>query len=139
VIAADTNVLVRYLVEDDPRQTAEAARLIEEAAEGGEGIFISHIVLCELVWVLSFAYEVRRQEIISILQQLRRSAGIVIESADAFQRALASFESGKGDLADYLIAETAVAHGCSAIATFDRALHADQRFLRPSAAAGSSF
>lgn len=133
MIAADTNVLVRYLVEDDARQAVEAARLIEAADDGGEQIFIAHIVLCELVWVLSFAYEIPRHEIISILHQLRRSAGIIIESPDAFQRALASFESGRGDLADYLIAEVAMGHGCSAVATFDRALHADQRFARPSA------
>ncbi|HUP47886.1 MAG TPA: type II toxin-antitoxin system VapC family toxin [Thermoanaerobaculia bacterium] len=136
MIAVDTNVLIRYLVEDDPRQAAEAARLIEAAAGSGEQIFIPQIVLCELVWVLSFAYEIPRRQIVSILQQLRRSAGIVIESADAFQRALASFESGKGDLADYLIAEAAMEHGCSAVATFDRALHADRRFVRPSAARG---
>ena len=131
MIAVDTNVLVRYLVEDDARQSAEAARLIEAAAADGETIFISHIVICELVWVLSFAYEMPRREIASILHQLRRAASVTLEGADHVQRALASFENGKGDLADYLIAEQAIAHGCRSIATFDRVLYADKRFTRP--------
>lgn len=131
MIAVDTNVLVRYLVEDDPRQAAEAAHLIDAAAESGEPIFVSQIVICEVVWVLSFAYDVPRREIAAILHQLRRAAGLLMESPDQVQRAIMSFENGKGDLADYLIAEQAIARGCSSIATFDRALYADARFVRP--------
>ena len=134
MIALDTNVLVRYLVEDEPRQSAEATRLIDAAAAAGESIFISQIVLCELVWVLSFAYDVSRREIAAILQQLRRASNLVIESADQVQRAIDSFERGKGDVADYLIAEHAVAQGCTVVATFDRALHSDRRFVRPAQA-----
>ena len=131
MIAVDTNVLVRYLVEDDPKQAAEAARLIEAAERSGDPIFVSQIVICEVVWVLSFAYDISRQQIAAILHQLRRAAGLMIESPDQVQRAITSYENGKGDLADYLIAEQAIARGCSAIATFDRALHADTRFVRP--------
>jgi predicted nucleic-acid-binding protein len=138
LIALDTNVLVRYLVEDEPRQTAEAARLIERAAASGETLLITQIVLCELVWVLSFAYELPRREIAAVLHQLRRAAGVVVEGADQAQRALVSYERGRGDLADFLIAEQAMAHGCSAVATFDRALYADERFARPSEAFGTS-
>lgn len=60
MIALDTNVLVRYLVEDDPKQSAAAARAIERATARGEEIFIGQIVLCELVWVLSHAYDFTR-------------------------------------------------------------------------------
>lgn len=131
MIALDTNVLVRYLVEDDPRQSDEAARMIEAATAADESLFIPQIVICELVWVLSFAYEVPRREIASVLQQLRRTSNLEIESADEVQRAIESFDRGRGDLADYLIAERSVTHGCSAVATFDRALYADPRFVRP--------
>ncbi len=134
MIGIDTNVLVRYLVEDDARQTAEAARLMEGAAAEGEAIFISQIVICELVWVLSIAYEMPRREIAYLLHQLRRAATVTLEAADEVQRALTSFENGRGDLADYLIAERAISNGCRSIATFDRALYADKRFVRPAAA-----
>ena len=54
--AVDTNVLVRYLVQDDPRQGKRAADFIEAAGTGGEQILIGNIVLCEMVWVLESAY-----------------------------------------------------------------------------------
>lgn len=131
MIALDTNVLVRYLVEDDSRQSAQAARLIESRTAAGESFFIPQIVLCELVWVLSHAYELSRREIVAVLHQLRRTSAVTVEAVDQVQRAIESFEKGKGDFADYLIAERAVAHGCSAVATFDRALESDPRFRRP--------
>ena len=128
MIALDTNILVRYLVEDDVRQSALAARFIERA---GVPLFVPQIVICELVWVLSFAYDVPRREIVSLLQQLRRAANIVIESADEVQRAIDAFSGQRGDFADYLIAERAMTSGCTAVATFDRALLTDKRFAAP--------
>lgn len=133
MIAVDTNVLVRYLTGDDPKQSAEAARFIDGVVERSEMLFVSQIVLCEIVWVLSFAYQVRRAEIAAILNQLRRATHLCIESPDEVQRATDSFERGKGDFADYLVAERAAAHGCPVVVTFDRALLADARFMRPSA------
>jgi len=134
VIGLDTNVLVRFLVEDDPRQSAEAARLVERVVDAGEELFLAQIVLCELVWVLSFAYEVDRGEIASILDRIRRGAQFVIEGADQVRNAIGAYESGRGDFADYLIAERSAAGGCRVIATFDRALHSDERFAAPKSA-----
>lgn len=131
MIALDTNVLVRYLVEDDPVQTEQAARLIEGAIEREEKLFVSQIVFCELVWVLSFAYNFSRAEIAPVLNQLRRGAQLVAEGPDEIRRATDAYSERKGDFADYLIAETALAHGCSSVATFDRALLEDGRFRSP--------
>lgn len=127
MIALDTNVLVRYLVEDDAQQSPAAARLIES----GESFFVPQIVLCELVWVLSHAYGLQRRAIVDILNQLRRASALNVEMPDQVQRATESFAAGKGDFADYLIAERAIAQGCSSVATFDRALDRDPRFRRP--------
>jgi predicted nucleic-acid-binding protein len=74
VIALDTNVLVRYLVEDDPAQARAAIALIEATIERGDRLFVAQIVLCETVRVLSYAYRFRREEIVAILRQLRRAA-----------------------------------------------------------------
>ncbi len=129
MIALDTNVLVRYLVADEPRQSRAAARLIEAAADQGQSIFISQIVLCELVWVLSYAYELTRKEIATMLNDLRRAAQVEIEDPDQVGRAVERYASSRGDFADYLIAERAVVRGCTSVATFDRVLRIDPRFL----------
>lgn len=129
MIALDTNVLVRYLVADDPKQSRAAAALIKRCADKGESIFISQLVLCELVWVLSYAYDFPRKDIATLLNDLRRAAQLEIEDADQVGRALERYGSSRGDFADYLIAERAVAHGCTSIATFDRALCSDPRFV----------
>ncbi len=131
MIGVDTNVLVRYIVEDDPEQSPAAVAMIERALKREEPIFIPQIVLCELVWVLSFAYRFKRHAIVGFLQQLRRGAQLVVERADEVKRAIEAYAAGRGDFADYLIAERSVANGCSVVASFDRGLEADQRFAAP--------
>ena len=131
MIALDTNVLARYVVEDDPEQSALATAMIERAFARDERLFLSQIVLCELVWVLSHAYRFQRDEILSVLHQLRRGAQVVIEGSDEVRRAIDAYATERGDFADYLIAERSTANGCSSIATFDRALYSDARFKAP--------
>jgi predicted nucleic-acid-binding protein len=131
MIALDTNVLVRYIVEDDPEQSPAAAAMIERALERNEALFVPQVVLCELVWVLSFAYRFNREAIVGVVQQLRRGAQITVEGADEVKRAVESYAAGRGDFADYLIAERSVASGCSIIASFDAALWSDKRFAAP--------
>jgi len=131
VIALDTNVLVRFLVEDDERQSAEAAALVERTISEGEAMFVSDIVLCETVWVLSVSYRVGRAEIGATLRDLLRARHLAFESTDALARALDAFVRGKGDFADYLIRERARLAGCDSVATFDRALLRESGFVRP--------
>lgn len=129
MIALDTNVLIRYLVADDPKQARAATSVVERTLQNGESIFISQIVLCELVWVLSYAYDFGRKEIAGLIGDLRRAAQVEIENPDQVARALDRYSASRGDFADYLIAERAMARGCSGVATFDRALHRDSRFV----------
>jgi predicted nucleic-acid-binding protein len=131
MIGVDTNVLVRYVVGDDAQQAAIATEMVERAVERGKTLFISQIVLCELVWVLSHAYRFTRAEIVGALQQLRRGAQIVIEGADEVRRAIDAYAVQRGDFADYLIAERARAAGCEVVATFDRALQGSEPFTSP--------
>ncbi|HVT45460.1 MAG TPA: type II toxin-antitoxin system VapC family toxin [Thermoanaerobaculia bacterium] len=132
MIGLDTNVLVRYLTGDDPKQSPQARRFVDEMLDEGEMLFVCHIVLCELVWVLSYAYDYSRDEIVSALQQLRRAAQLTVERPDEVRRALDAYAARKGDLADFLIAERSIASGCASIATFERDLQKDQRFRAPS-------
>ena len=81
--------------------------------------------------MLSFAYRYKREAIVGVLQHLRRGAQLIVEGADEVKRAIDAYAAGRGDFADYLIAERAVASGAAIIATFDRALEADRRFAPP--------
>jgi len=131
MIALDTNVLVRFLVEDDEEQCRRATRLIEDTVERKEDLFISDIVMCETVWVLISAYRFSRAEVAELLSRLLRAKQITFASSDQFARALDSFQNGKGDFADYLIREHAAAAGCTTVVTFDKPLLKERGFTQP--------
>jgi len=131
MIALDTNVLVRFLVEDDARQTAEAAALIKRVVDADGTLFVSDIVLCETVWVLAGSYRIPRAEIASALRELLRARHLTFQAPDQIARALDAFARARGDFADYLIREHARAAGCDSVATFDRALTRENGFAAP--------
>lgn len=127
----DTNVLIRYLVEDNPGQAARAAALIEKAAQRDEKLFVASIVLCEIVWVLNVAYRRTRSDIVQTLRAILLTSQFVIQDSDLAHRALASYAQGPADFADYLVAEQAISAGCERLATFDKKLLRDDRFVEP--------
>ena len=129
MIALDTNVLVRYLVEDDVKQGAAAAALIDRTIADGDSLFISDIVVCETVWVMSVAYRVGRSHISAVLQSLLRARHLVFGARDELLRALEAYAAGKGDFADYLIREHARTAECECVATFDKALLREKGFV----------
>jgi predicted nucleic-acid-binding protein len=131
VIALDTNVLVRFLVEDDEAQTRAATSLIARAGRTGEQLFVSDIVLCEVVWVLSTSYRFPNAEIIAMLRKVVHARQLTFRASDILVRALEAYADGNGDFADYLIREDAVAAGCDSVATFDKALLKEPGFARP--------
>lgn len=125
MIGLDTNVLVRYLTQDDATQSAMANRLIERTLSAERPGFISTIVLCELVWVLQGAYECAHAEIVQVLDRLLRAKPLVVEQADLVWQAKQVFAAGKADFADCLIERTGNAGGCEHTVTFDRAAARD--------------
>jgi predicted nucleic-acid-binding protein len=124
----DTNVLVRYLVRDDPGQSRIAASVIEDAADSGERLIIQPVVLCELVWVLETAYEVPRDEVAGALEAILRTAQFEVVEKDLVWRALADYRKGPGDFADYLIGQGAQAAGAAHTLTFDQKLKGHSAF-----------
>lgn len=112
-IAVDTNVLLRYLTADDPKQSAQAA----EAIEAADTIFVSTIVLCELVWVLSRSYGNSRAEIADILRRLITSRNVDVDRPAA-EAGVATLER-HGDFADGAIQYQGVRNGCPRLVTFD--------------------
>jgi predicted nucleic-acid-binding protein len=131
MIAFDTNVIVRFLVRDDPGQARKAKALVDDLTERGERAYVSDIVLCELVWVLSRSYRFNRADVVAALGPLLHSKQLRFNSVDGALRALSAFEIGSGDFADYLIREHARAADCEVVLTFDESLLADGSFAAP--------
>lgn len=75
MIGLDTNVLVRYIVQDEPAQARSATQLIERVLTPEHPGFVNYVVICELVWVLESAYGFARAQIIPVLRQLLATVG----------------------------------------------------------------
>jgi predicted nucleic-acid-binding protein len=124
----DTNVLVRYLTEDDPVQSKRAADLIATATAKNERCFISAIVLCELAWVLRGAYRVSQADLLLTLDRILATTQSVIGDKDVVRRGLASCRAGSADFADYVIGALHLEAGCRKTVTFDRRLRGHAAF-----------
>lgn len=124
----DTNVLVRYLTQDDPAQAKKAAAVIEDAATKGEKLLVHPVVLCELVWVLETAYDYGRGEVASILDRILRTAQFEFQDKETVWSAWADYRTGKADFADYLIGRANGRHGAEQTVTFDQALKGHKQF-----------
>ncbi len=131
MIALDTNVVVRVLVQDDERQTRRARALIDRALADGASLFVSTIVICETVWVLRSSYGMRRAAIVEAMRWLLAAAQVEVEHRAEVEFALAAFAGGKGGIADFLIRERARSVGAVAVATFDGALLKSDGFVDP--------
>lgn len=118
MIGLDTNVLVRYVMQDDPRQSPRATRLIESFSAEAPG-FVPVVVLVELVWVLSGSYGLGRAQVATVLAALLRSKELVVDRAELVARALRRFSADGADFADALIERLSAAAGCTATMTFD--------------------
>ena len=115
----DTNVLVRYIAQDDPKQSPQATRLIESLTTDAPG-YVSVISVVELVCVLTGCYSSTKNEICEVLETLLRTKEIMVAHADTVWKALRVYKDGKADFADCLIERSANEAGCSHTATFDR-------------------
>ena len=119
MIGLDTNVLVRYIMQDDVPQARKATRLIEGLNQSEPG-FVFVVALVELTWVLSASYKLDRAQVSETLDLLLRSKEILLDRADIVLQATRRFRSGTADFADCLIDQIARSEGCSTTMTFDK-------------------
>lgn len=119
MIALDTNVLVRYLVQDDATQAQIASDVIDGLSEADQG-FVGREVLIELVWVLERAYGFSRMEIANALDGLLAAIELVIENADDLGLAIELYRNDGYGFADMMIAAAARRVGARELVTFDR-------------------
>ncbi len=120
MIGLDTNVLVRYLTQDDPVQSALANAFIEQRFSAAEPGIVGHIVLCEVSWVLSRAYGYTREQVADALGALLTCREFQIESPDLGILALQDYRHGTADFSDYLLGRAHQRLGALSTATFDR-------------------
>ena len=119
MIGLDTNVLVRYLAQDDTKQSPLVNRLLEKLNAESPG-FISLVTVIELVWVLQSCYGATRPTLADTLDRLLRTKDIHVQKADVVWQALRQFRDGSADFADCLIERSAADAGCVCTYTFDR-------------------
>jgi predicted nucleic-acid-binding protein len=127
MIGIDTNVLVRYIVQDHPAQASAATRFIEKRCTAAEPGWIADLVLCELVWVLERGYGYKRHEIAEVLKKVLASIELRVQSSDMVWRAVRRYEEGGAGFADCFLGLANREHKACPTHTFDRkaAAHAD--------------
>jgi len=118
VIGVDTNVLLRILVRDEPEQTRKALAFIEHRTPD-DPAFVSLIVVAELVWALRQRYEYPMTDIRRLLSAMLEAREFVFEEEALLVDLFNSSDSGRGDVADHLIAFCASRAGCTHTVTFD--------------------
>lgn len=120
MIGLDTNVLIRYLTQDDRVQSAKATELIEQRLTRRDPGFISIVAMAEAVWVLERAYRLGDVEIATTIESTLQADSLVVENEQEVFTAMIALKEGRGSFADALIGALCARAGCSATVTFDQ-------------------
>jgi predicted nucleic-acid-binding protein len=118
MIGLDTNVLLRFFLQDDPDQGARAAALMSTFSVQEPG-FVSSVTLAESAWVLERSYRRPKHEVVFFVRGLLESRQLVVENHDSVAQALEKFERSNADFADCLIERLCHSSGCTRTMTFD--------------------
>ena len=119
MIGLDTNVLVRYIMQDHPAQSIAAVKVMDSLSSELPG-FLSLIVIAEVVWVLQFSYRFKKDEIEQVVERLLRSKELILERAEIVSQALRRFRASPANFADCLIERCCHAAECQYVLTFDK-------------------
>ena len=120
MLGIDTNVLVRYIMQDDPTQSRLATHFIEKESAEDNPIFITALILCELVWVLESAYEYSKKDIIKVIESILKTRQFHIHESDILWQTLRSYQKDGADFADNYIGILNLHNKCVFTATFDK-------------------
>lgn len=118
MIGIDTNVLVRYVIEDDPIQTSLAIQFLDSRTVRDPG-YIPLICIAEFCWVLTRSYKRNRTELARTIRWLLGTEGFVVENQELVGEALILYQKSNADFDDCLIARCAHSAGCRSVVTFD--------------------
>jgi predicted nucleic-acid-binding protein len=119
MIGLDTNVLLRYLTQDDATHSARATEIIERRLTADKPGFISLVSVLEVVWVLKSLFKRSRLQIANDIEMLLAADTLEIQNEQEVYYALVALRNGSGTFEDALIGALGVWRGCSATLTFD--------------------
>jgi predicted nucleic-acid-binding protein len=120
MIGLDTNVIVRYIMQDDLVQSRKATRLVEENLSSETPGYITLVTLAEVIWVLKSVYEIASKDLINLVGMLLATKQIRTERASTVYRAVKVFDSGRADFSDALIVVVGMEDGCTEVVSFDK-------------------
>ena len=120
MIGLDTNILVRYLAQDDPIQSPLATDVIEFRLTGENPGFISVVAMVETVWVLDRAYGLADDEIAAAIERILQANTLVVQDEQEVFMAMIALKEGSGSFADALIGALGAKAGCSSTLTSDK-------------------
>jgi len=120
MIGLDTNILVRYLTQDDPAQSPKAREIIERRLTEEKPGFVSIVAMLETVWVLERGYGLTTHEIVAAVERMLQTDVLVVENEQEVFTAMIALKDGQGSFADAVIAALGARMGCSCTLTFDR-------------------
>lgn len=127
-MALDTNVLLRLLLDDNPRQSRQAQAVVDRAVRLGQPLLLPDVVLCEAEWVLTSVYHLPRVRIAEVLRRLLEGTEFAFADRAAVSAAVDGYAHGKAEFSDYLIGTVASAAGATTTFTFDRDLRGSDHF-----------
>ena len=119
-VVIDTNLLVRYLTEDDPAKAKAVDALLSKAGRGEIKILVPSIVIAELVWVLESFYKMESQGIAELVDAVLNTPGVEVMDKTIIKSALKLYKVKNIDMIDAWIIEFAKEAGVGAIYTFDK-------------------
>jgi predicted nucleic-acid-binding protein len=119
MIGLDTNILVRYLAQDDRVQSRKATEILERRLTEDNPGFVSIVAMVETVWVLERAYGFSGAEIVAVVERMLQTDALVVESEFEVFMGMIAVKEGRGSFADAVIAALGAKSGCSCTLTFD--------------------
>ncbi len=120
MIGLDSNIIIRYLAQDDPVQSAKATEVFERRLSRRHPGFVSVVAMVETVWVLDRVYGLTNEEIATAIERMLQADALVVEGEQEVFTAMVALEEGRGSFADALIGALCVKAGCSRTLTLDR-------------------
>ena len=131
MIGLDTNILVRYLTQDDPDQSRRATEIIERRLTEENPGFVSIVAMVEIVWVLDRAYGFSAREIAAAVERMLQTDVLAVEHEQEVFTAMIALKNGQGTVADAVIAALGARANCSCTLTFDQKALRVPGFERP--------
>jgi predicted nucleic-acid-binding protein len=120
MIGLDTNILVRYIAQDDAVQSPVATRIIEDRLTEEHPGYISIVTMVETIWVLDRSYGLSAADIVAAVERILQTSVLLVQNEQEVFTAMVALKTGAGSFSDALIGALGTRAGCAATLTFDK-------------------